>query len=513
MFGVVYRQANPAHEAYCYCYDDLVRKLLPATQCSVYVFPAILPASPASMTSKLALDQSISRRSFLKASAAAGVTLGFPAVVRAASPNGNIQIAAVGVERRGFADIHSLSSHPKLKYVGFCDVDSTMFGRVDKTIPGVPHFHDFRQMLEQLGDKVDAVNVATPDHMHALVAIEAMKRGKHVYCQKPLAHTVWEARQMRLWAAKSGVVTHMGNQIHSALEYRMGTRLLKEGAIGKIKEVHSWVGVTGNERTRLLEPLPPGPVPAHLRWDLWIGCAPMRAYSPESYHPLRWRDWQDFGGGAMGDFGCHILDPVFTGLNLRAPQSVTADNSGINRHVWPTCETVRYIFPGNDLTADKTLSVTWTDGGLRPNRKLAQMPDSLDLPGAGSLFMGERGNMVLPHIGGPRLYPLEEFKGFTYPKGMKGLNHWHRWVDAILAGSKTSAGFDYAGPLTEAVQLGNVATRVARRPASSHGGHAIEGKEATVLEWDEENLRIPNHAEANGLLTKTYRPGWKVPGA
>jgi predicted dehydrogenase len=450
------------------------------------------------------------RRDFLKQSAIAGAVLGFPAILRSASPNGRVQIAAVGVDGMGHTDLHSLASHAKVKYVGFCDIDSRNFAKADKVAPGVPHFSDFRVMLEKLGDTIDAVNVATPDHMHALVAIEAMKRGKHVYCQKPLAHTVWECRQMQLWAKKKGVVTQMGNQIHSAVEYRMATRLIREGAIGKVKEVHSWLLYTGNERARLLEPPPPAPVPKEVDWNLWLGVAPTRPYAPV-YHPFAWRDWQDFGGGGLGDFGCHIFDPVFTALGLKAPLTIGADNSGINRHIWPTTQTIRYVFPGNELTAEPTLKVTWTDGGLKPDRKLAQMPPELELPRNGSLFIGEKGNMVLPHVGGPRLYPLENFAGFAYPKDIKGLNHWHRWVDAILEGGKTTDGFDYAGPLSETVQLGNVATRVARPPLPKRGSNIV--KDPPVLKWDAENLRIVNNPEANALLTKTYRAGWEVPAA
>jgi predicted dehydrogenase len=346
--------------------------------------------------------------------------------------------------------------------------------------------------------------------MHALIAIEAMKRGKHVYCQKPLAHNVWESRQMRLWAEKKNLVTQMGNHIHSAVEYRMSARLLREGAIGKVKEVYSWVGVTGNERTRLLEPPAPGPVPAGFDWNLWIGGAPMRPYSPIVYHPFAWRDWQDFGGGAIGDFGCHILDPVFTALGIRAPLTVGADNTGINRHVWPTSEAVRYVFPGTEFTAGPTINVTWTDGGLRPNRKLAQMPDNVDLPGSGSLFIGEKGNLVLPHVGGPRLYPAENFLGFAYPKDIKGLNHYHRWVDAILDGTKTTDGFDYAGWLSEAAQLGNVATRLPKRPVSSRGKLTVTPEELNVLEWDAVKGQFKNSSEGNALLTRTYRKGWEV---
>jgi len=449
------------------------------------------------------------RRAFLKQSAVAGAVLGFPAVLSAAKPNSNVQVAGVGVSGMGHSDLHNIAGHARVKYVGLCDVDSRHFERADTTVPGTPHFKDFRVMLEQLGDRVDAINVATPDHMHAMVAIEAMKRGKHVYCQKPLTHTVWEARQLQLWAKKKNVVTQMGNQIHSNLEYRLATRLLQDGAIGKIKEVHSWVGVSGNEHARLLEPPPAEAVPASVDWDLWIGVAPMRDYT-DAYHPFCWRDWQDFGSGALGDFGCHILDPVFTALGLKSPLSILADNSGINRQVWPTRETIKYVFPGNAMTAGGTLNVTWSDGGLRPERKLAQMPGDLELPRSGSLFIGEKGNMVLPHVGGPRLYPLENFKGFAYPKDVKGLSHWHRWVDAILAGTKTSDGFDYAGPLTETVLLGNVATRVVGRPPNRRLVKGGKPEEPAPLAWDAANVRITNNAKANALLTKNYRTGWQV---
>src|SRR4051812_33303041 len=431
---------------------------------------------------------SSSRRTFLKQTAIVGAAVGFPAVLRAARPNSMVQVAVVGTEGQGYSDLQNVSTHPKAKFVGFCDVDTARFARADQVAANVPHFQNFRAMYEKLGDQIDAVMVAIPDHMHALVAIEAMKRGKHVYCQKPLAQTVWESRQMRRWADKKGVVTQMGNHIHSAVEYRLGTRLIREGTIGKVKEVYSWVAVSGNERTRLLEPPEPGPVPASLDWNLWIGTAPMRPYSPIVYHPFAWRDWQDFGGGAIGDFACHILDPVFTALGLRAPLTVGADNSGINRHIWPTAETVRYVFPGTELTAGPKLNVTWTDGGLRPDRKLAQMPGDIDLPRSGSLFIGEKGNMVLPHVGGPRLYPVEKFQGFAYPKDIKGLNHYHRWVDAIVGGTKTTDGFDYSGWLSETAQLGNVATRLPRRPIDSRGKLLVEPKEINVLHWDAEKL-------------------------
>lgn len=454
------------------------------------------------------------RREFTGRAIGAVVAAGFPAVVRGRNLNGQVQVAAVGVNGMGFSDFSNIASHEKVKHVALCDVDLQRFDKAEEKAKDAKKFQDFREMFATMADQIDAVSVSTPDHMHALVSIEAMKRGKHVYCQKPLAHTVWEARQMRLWAEKTGVVTQMGNQIHSAIEYRLGTRLIKEGVIGKVKEVHSWIGVSGNERTRLLSPRPAGPVPANLNWDLWLGCAEEREFSPDIYHPFVWRDWQDFGGGALGDFGCHVLDPVFTALGLKAPLSVVADNSGINDQVWPVNETVRWVFPGNELTASDKLVVTWTDGGLKPARKLAKMPSELDLPGGGSIFIGEKGNMVLAHVAAPRLYPVDGFKDFKYPDVGKVPSHWHRWVDAILEGGKTTDSFSYAGWLSETVQLGNVATRMATRPADSRGRHNIDpAAGATLLEWDGAGLKFTNKPEANPLLTKVYRKGWEVPAA
>ncbi|MBI5767934.1 MAG: Gfo/Idh/MocA family oxidoreductase [Verrucomicrobia bacterium] len=454
------------------------------------------------------------RRTFLKQAAVAGAVIGFPAVVRAAHPNSRVQLATVGVSGQGFTDVHNFSSHAKVKYVGFCDIDTSCFAKADAAVPGVPHFSDFRVMFDQLGDTVDAISVSVPDHMHALIGIEAMKRGKHLYCQKPLAHTVWECRQMTLWARKKGVITQMGQQAHSSLEYRLATRLIREGAIGRVKEVHSWCNLTGNERTRMIEPPAPDPVPSGVNWEVWIGSAPMRPFSLGVYHPFAWRDWQDFGGGcALGDFGCHVLDPVFTALGLVAPLTIAADNSGINRHVWPVIETIRYEFPGTEFTAGPKVTVTWTDGGLRPSRKLAQLPPELELPATGSLFIGEQGNLVLPHPNAPRLYPAEKFKGFAYPKDLKGQNHWHRWIDAVLDGRNTTASFDYSGPLAETIQLGNVATRACLPPKPKRGNNAQGAREVNVLKWDAANLRFTNNDAANALLTKTYRAGWAVPAA
>jgi predicted dehydrogenase len=432
-----------------------------------------------------------SRRTFLKTTTAGA--LGFPAVLRAANPNSMLQVAGVGCAGKGLSDLTEVGSHPRVKFTGFCDVDTARFDKIDAKFPGVPHFQDWRAMLDKLGDAVDGVVVSTPDHMHAIVSLAALRRGQAVYCQKPLTHTVWEARQVRLAAAKAGVATQMGNQIHSASEYRTAVKIIRSGVIGKISAVHSWQSNPGNAHTKLTAPPAAGPVPATVDWELWLGVAPWREYAPEAYHPFKWRDWQDFGAGTMGDFGCHILDPVFCALDLAAPLSVRAENEGLNPHTWPAAETVSYLFPGTAFTTGRTIAVTWYDGGRRPDAALAQMPADDSLPGSGSLFIGEGGTMVLPHVKQPTLYPREKFADLAIAREPAG-NHYHAWVDAALGGPKTTDGFDYAGPLTEAVMLGNVATR---RP----------GK---LLEWDAAQMRIRNEPEAERLLTQPYRKGWEI---
>jgi predicted dehydrogenase len=290
----------------------------------------------------------------------------------------------------------------------------------------------------------------------------------------------------------------MGNQIHSAKEYRTGVKLIRDGVIGKIKAVHSWQGNRGNRysgmATRPTDKA--APPPATLNWDLWLGPAPQRDYVPDLYAPFKWRDWQDFGSGTLGDFGCHIMDPVFTALELTAPRTLRAENDGVLAETWPSAETITYDFPGTKFTTGDSITVIWYDGGRQPDEALVGKTSGdkdKKMPGGGSLFIGEGGTMVLPHVGMPRLYPTDKFEGKI--EEVKGLNHYHVWIDAILAGTRTSDGFHYAGPLTETVQLGNVATRV-------------PGKQ---LEWDAEGLKFRNSPEADKLLTKQYRKGFEIP--
>jgi predicted dehydrogenase len=352
--------------------------------------------------------------------------------------------------------------------------------------------------------------------MHALPTMVAMRLGKHVYCQKPLTHTVWEARQLRLQAAKSKVRTQMGNQIHSAKEYRTGVKLIQTGRIGKVLAVHTWHPNTGNKYTGMTAAPAAGPVPAGVSWDLWLGCAPTREFAPDVYHPFKWRDWVDFGCGTMGDFGCHLLDPVFTALKLGNPVNIKAESVGANPQTWCREQTIEWTFAGTEYTKGDTIKVTWYDGGRLPDRALAQMPAGKPFPSAGSIFIGEHGVMMLPHIAMPSLFPEEKFGKNLNPGELarraraqvkptdkvavdladfvEGASHYHAWVDAIVDGHETTDNFAYAGPLTEAVQLGNVASRFS----------------GVKLDWDAAAMKFPGKPEAEALLTKEYRKGWEL---
>ena len=245
------------------------------------------------------------RRTFLAASASAALTA--PAIVHGRNLNSKLQLAGIGCDGKGWSDINETSSHPDVEPIAFCDVDTSRMQKVRKLRPQAPTFQDYREMLTKLGDKIDAVTVSTPDHTHAKITIDAMRKGKHVYCQKPLTHNVWEARQVRLEAAKAGVITRMGNQIHSHAYYRTAVQVIQSGAIGKVKQVHSWCAATGHGKSfHISRPKNPPSLPEHVDWEAWIGGAPMRPYGGDRvYHPWGWRDWQDFGNGALGDFGCH----------------------------------------------------------------------------------------------------------------------------------------------------------------------------------------------------------------
>ncbi len=437
------------------------------------------------------------RRQFLQSSAVAASVLAAPAFVRGQNLNSKLQLASVGCDGKGYSDISEMSTHERMHQVGYCDVDLARTEKVKKLNPDVPIYEDWREMFAELGDTFDAVTVSTPDHMHALITLHALQKGKHVFCQKPLTHNVSEARQVRLQAESAGVITRLGNQIHSHSHYRTAAAGVQAGAIGKVKQVHSWVGTPGHGKSfHISRPKNPIAPPETVVWDQWIGVAPMRPYGGDSiYHPWGWRDWQDFGSGALGDFGCHVLDPVFTALNLTgAPIQMKADHTGMNDEVWPAQNTVDYVFPGNEHTVGDTFPLTWNDGGRLPSTQGSHLPANEALPASGSLLIGEAGSLVIPHVSAPRWY-FDKDADQPEIEMLPDLNHYHGWIDGCLSGKQPSDGFSYGGPLTEAVLLGNIAVRYRLQ----------------TLQWDAENLRITNLEEANQWLTREYREGWELP--
>ncbi|WP_437193830.1 Gfo/Idh/MocA family oxidoreductase [Planctomicrobium sp. SH527] len=436
----------------------------------------------------------ISRRSFLKASAIAGATFPLMSQSITLAANSKLNLAAVGVGGKGWSDLISIAASPYVNVVALCDIDESKehLGRAAEKYPQAKTFTDWRKLLEE--SKIDAVQVSTPDHMHAPISLAAMALGKHVYCQKPLTHTVFEARAMKNAARKSGVVTQMGNQIQSHNAYRTATQLVHDGVIGKVKEVHSWQGGTPTWRKTTTRPAGTDPIPSAVHWDLWLGAAPERPYKSEIYHPFNWRNFQDFGTGQLGDFGCHILDPVFTSLKLTAPLTVVAQAPEMNKDIWANTSKVEYVFPATEYTTGPTINLTWHDKeGYTPEPSKLGLPDSVKLPTAGSALIGEKGTLIIPHVAPPRLYPTEKFAEFKFPM-LDPRDHYTSWVDACRGEDKATSNFDYSGPLTEAVLVGTVAL------------HTPGEK----LEWNTSELKFNNSEAATQRLSKPYRRGWEL---
>ncbi len=435
----------------------------------------------------------LSRRRFLHhAAGATALTAANWASVHGA--NEQLRLASVGVGGKGWSDLNGVAASPGVTVVALCDLDDTRehMGQAARKFSKAARYTDWRKLLDH-HKEFDALTVSTPDHMHAPIALAAMALGKHVFCQKPLTHSVHEARQMRLAARKYGVVTQMGNQIQSHEAYRTAVKLVHDGVIGKVKEVHSWQA--GSMRWLLVPDRPTGedPVPETLHgWDNWLGVAPARPFKKTIYHAWNWRAWQDFSNGQLGDFGCHILDPVFLALGLTAPTSIRGRCSPLNREVWYTWSVVEYEFPGTARTTGN-LKLTWYDGeGRFPPREKLGLAADVKLPGSGSLLLGEKGTLLIPHVAAPRLLPGDAFAGYKI-ETVPAVDHYVSWADACRGAGKTTSHFDYAGPLTETVLLGTVALRVPDE----------------TLRWDPAAMKVTNSSKADALLRKTYRKGWE----
>ena len=456
------------------------------------------------------------RRGFLKGAAGAVLAAGFPAIVRARNANGKLCHACIGTGNMAWGDLNSFHSHTGTEIVALCDVDATFLERAHKLVPSARLYSDWRTMLEEEGDRIDSVNVSIPDHNHTIAAVTAMRKGKHVYCQKPLCHEMDECRLIRKTAKETGVVTQLGIQYSAGLGDRLCVEYLRERAIGTIQ--HVWMFSTRNGISRIRPSLPPAsPVPAHLNWDLWIGTAPFRPYAEKVYHPLIWRIWRDFGSGWIGDIGCHLHSAFWQGLNLgeTSPLTVRAEveeawktNPERRVQTWPCGAHVTWVYPGNPFTDGKPLTVEWFDGfsdpkantppHLLPPPRLTELAKTVGmdaLPLEGKVLEGTDGWLILPHTSGPRFVMKN---GKPEPEKLqlpKQPSHYHDFLDACIAGRPARGAFDWATWMMEAILIGAIAERVPD----------------TTLQWRPDPATLGN-AEADKLFTRAYRDGWKLAG-
>ena len=434
----------------------------------------------------------------------------------APSANQKLNLAGIGIGGQGAHDLGQMESE---NIVALCDVDQNHGSRTFKKYPQARQFTDYRRMLDEMKE-IDGVVIATPDHHHAFAAMEAIKRGKHVYCEKPLTHSVWEARQVTQAARVAKVATQMGNQGQASVETRQLCELVWAGAIGKVHEAHVWTdrparGLFDEYWPQgMTRPKDTPPVPATLDWDLWLGPAPLRPYHP-AYLPFKWRGWWDFGTGALGDIGCHSIDPIFRALKLGAPLSVQGASTRVNEDSFPLGSIVTWQFPARAASpqainrhisgrtgaaaggmAMPPCKLVWYDGGLRPPRPDG-LPEGTQMGANGRLLIGEKGfilgNAIYPESRAKKVGPVRA----TIPRSP---GHYREWIEACKGGQPGGVNFDWAGPLAEAVLLGNVALRVGLR------------EELTLrkLQWDPVGLKFANVDEANQFLRRDYRAGWNL---
>jgi predicted dehydrogenase len=445
--------------------------------------------------------KNIDRRTFMATTLSAAAVTIIPRRVLGGqgrtAPGDKLNIAGIGVGGMGAANLNNLQSQ---NIVALCDVDHNYAAKTFKTYPDAKTYCDYRKMLDERSD-IDAVVIATPDHTHAVIAMEAMRRGKHVYCQKPLTHNVYESRILAQAAKKFGVTTQMGIQGHSGEGIRLITEWIQDGAIGEIREVDAWCSLayypwghaywSSQWSTR---PTDTPPVPDNLDWDLWLGPAPHRPYH-RAYHPQTWRCWLDFGCGMMGDRGAHTLDPVFTALKLTHPTSIDATSMGLSSEIHPLSSIVTYQFPARgDLPPVK---LTWYEGTRPPRPEDLEDGRRLGNTEGGSLFKGTKGKLMAGVYGeAPRIIPETKMKAYTPPpqriQRIAG-THEMEWVAACKEGRPAGADFEYSGMLTETCLLGNVAQQMDTR-----------------LLWDHKELKVTNLPDANKLIKPQYRDGWSL---
>lgn len=441
------------------------------------------------------------RRTFLKTTALATAALGAGCEThlaptlrqgRRVPPGEKMRIACIGCGGKGVSDVTGVGGE---NIVALCDVDAAQARTIFTRYPDVPKFQDFRKMLRELDDRIDAVTVSTPDHHHYAAGLLAIGMGKHVFIQKPLTRSIWEARELMLAARRHGVVTQMGNQGHAGEGVRLVREWVQDGVIGAVREVHIWtkkMEIGPYKSGRATRPEPGEVPPATLDWNLWNGPSPARPYSAE-YHPRRWRNWWDFGCGALGDIGCHTMDPPFYALDLGAPESIQAETSPFGTETYPDWSIITYEFPARG--AQPPVKVKWYDGGkLPPRPKELEAARSLNEP-SGYYMVGDKGVIYDPSEKSlsPRLIPESRMQEVSFPPKtiprVPGGNPFLEWINACKGGPRPGSNFDYAAPLTEMVLLGNVAIRA-------------RGKK---LVWDAAKLRFPNAPEFDSALRSAQR--------
>jgi predicted dehydrogenase len=424
----------------------------------------------------------LNRRHFLQSTAAlaAGTPL-LSTQQSKAAPSERVRVGMVGLANRAEGNWMDLAATTDADVVAICDVDETLSGKARKKFPKAKFYTDFRKMIDDKG--LDAVLCATPDHTHFPISYRAVEAGLHIYCEKPLTHTVWEARKLSEAVKAKKLVSQMGTQIHAGNNYRRVAEIIRAGKIGTVKEVHVWVGGAWNGNGKRPETKP---VPKGLDWDLWLGPVEERPYAPE-YHPFQWRRYWAFGGGRMADMACHHMDLPFWALNLRHPSKVTATGSTPNPETcadWIQCE---YEFPARGEQPPVTL--TWYDGDKRP-KYFAE--GKLPKWGDGTLFVGDKG-MLLASYGNYVVLPDSLGKVVGDNSIPNSIGHHKEWIEAIKTNGPTTCNFDYSGALTEAVLLGVVSYRVGK-----------------PLEWDAVNLKAKGVPEADAFIKKAYRKGWEI---
>lgn len=421
------------------------------------------------------------RRTFLKAAAVGALPLVLPRHVFGA--NERLNIGVIGVGGRGAGDLAGVASE---NIVALCDVDENTLGGAAANFPKAEKYTDYRKLLEQ--KNLDAVVIATPDHQHAPATLRALRRGLHVYCEKPLTHTVEEARLVAQTAAKLKLATQMGTQNHEHPGYLRLVELIQSGAIGGVTKVYVVTDRPGRWWSQGMDkPVEKMPVPANLKWDLWLGPAAERDYNA-AYVPFKWRGWWDFGCGAIGDMAIHLMDPAFWALELGGPVKVTSMGPPPHPLSGPKWMETHFEFGARGKLPP--VEVVWYEGE-------AKLPDDIakELPMNGALFVGDKGRIAIEHDKLPKLLPEDKFVGFKGPEPYlpKSPGHHQQWIDACKTGSRTGSNFQYAGPFTEIVLLGNVAYRVGQ-----------------PIQYDPATMKVTNVPEANDYLTKSYRKGWEV---